>query len=86
MSASSGVKMIYKFSDLKMKEVIHITDGERIGFVSDIEVDFDSGKIISLIVPGAYRGLGFFGKEEDVVINWQSIKKIGDDLIIIDKI
>lgn len=76
--------MIYRFSEIRSKEVIHITDGERIGFISDLEIDFDSGKIISLCIPGAYKMMGFFGKDREKTVNWEDIKKIGDDLIIID--
>lgn len=76
--------MTYKFSELRSKEVIHMSDGERLGFVSDIEVDEATGKIIAISVPGAYRAFGLLGKEADKTIKWESIKKIGDDLIMID--
>lgn len=76
--------MIYRFSEIRAKEVIHITDGERIGFISDLEIDFETGKIISLCIPGAYKMLGLFGKEQERTVKWDDIKKIGDDLIIID--
>ena len=76
--------MMYKFSELKSKEVIHIDDGERLGYVSDIEIDMESGKIISISVPGAYKAFGLLGKEPDYTIKWEQIKRIGDDLIMID--
>lgn len=76
--------MLCKFSDLKAKEVIHIIDGERIGFISDIEIDPESGKVTSLCVPGAYKIFGLFGREPDRKIPWECIKKIGDDLVIIN--
>ena len=76
--------MNYKFSELHAKEVINIKDGERLGFVSDIEIDASSGNIISISVPGAYRAFGFLGKEPDKTIKWENIIKIGDDLIMID--
>ena len=75
--------MTYKFSELHAKEVIHIADGERLGFVSDIEIDAPSGKIVSISVPGAYKAFGFLGKEPDKIIKWENIIKIGDDLIMI---
>lgn len=76
--------MTYLFSDLRTKEVIHVGDGERLGFVSDIEFDAVSGRIVSISVPGAYKVLGMFGKEPDKKIPWENIKKIGDDLIIVE--
>ena len=78
--------MTRKFSELKQKEVIHTGDGERMGFVSDIEVDEITGRVISICVPGAYKILGLFGKEPDRVIPWEQIKKIGDDLIMVENV
>ncbi len=78
--------MTYTFSDLKEKEVIHVGDGERLGFVSDLEIDAVSGKVLSIRVPGGYRALGLLGKEPEKVIPWKKIKKIGDDLIIVENL
>ena len=76
--------MTVNFSELRTKEVINIEDGERLGFVSDITLDTMSGKISSISVPGAYKLLGLIGREDDKVIPWENIKKIGDDLIIVE--
>ncbi len=76
--------MVIKFSDIKSKEVIHILNGDRVGFISDFEIDFETGKVISITIPGSYKALGLLGKEDDKIISWESIKKIGDDLIIIE--
>ena len=72
-------------NELRAKEVICVSDGARLGFASDVEIDLETGKILALVVPGAYRLMGLFGKDDDVVIKWESIKKIGDDVIIIEK-
>ena len=39
-------------SDLRYKEVIDQSTGQRLGYVCDAEIDLDDGKIVSLIVPG----------------------------------
>ena len=39
-------------SDLRYKEVIDLTTGQRLGYVCDAEIDLEEGKIVSLIVPG----------------------------------
>ena len=78
--------MICSINEIKTKEVINISDGARLGFVSDVEIDLKDGRLTALIVPGAYRLMGFLGRDEDIVIKWENIKKIGDDIIIIDKI
>ena len=78
--------MVIKFSDLRAKEVIHIVDGERVGFISDGEIDSETGKVTAICVPGAYKAMGLLGKEPDRTIRWECIKKIGDDLVIIDSV
>ena len=63
-----GVFMKYKFSELHAKEVIHLADGERLGAISDIEIDFDTGKVISISVPGEYKMFGMLGREPERII------------------
>ena len=36
-----------RIGDLQYKEVINISNGSRLGYVSDIEFDIHSGKILS---------------------------------------
>lgn len=71
-------------NELKAKEVINIRDGARLGTLSDVELDLETGRLVSIILPGSYRLMGFLGREDDLVIRWEDIKKIGDDVIIID--
>ena len=78
--------MTYTFSELKNKEVIHVGDGERLGFVSDMEIDTVTGRVLSISVPGTYRILGLIGNEPDRRIPWEHIKKIGDDLVIVENL
>ena len=78
--------MICSVNDLKTKEVINVSDGARLGYVSDVEFDLATGQIISVILPGAYKMMGFLGREEDIIIKWNNIKKIGDDIIIIENL
>ena len=73
-----------KISDLRMREVINVTNGKKLGLIKDIEVDLDAGRIKSIVLPGNGRVLGFFSRNEDVVIPWQKIKKLGLDVILVD--
>ena len=54
------------------------------GYVNDLVVDICCGRVTALIVPGPCRFLGLFGREDDYVIPWLCIKRIGDDLILVD--
>ncbi len=73
-----------RFSNLKCKEVVNVCDGCRLGFVSDVEVDICNGRIVAIVVPCKCKGFGFFGHRDDFVIPWQCIRRIGDDIILVD--
>lgn len=73
-----------KTSDLKIKEVINVVDGRRLGTITDIEIDLDSGRLTAIVVPGAGKFLGMFGKNDDIVIPWEKIHKIGLDVILVE--
>lgn len=70
--------------DFKHKEVININDGKRLGFVQDVTADLESGIITSIIVPGNTKLLNMFSGNNDIVIPWQNIKCIGDDVILVE--
>ena len=70
--------------DFKHKEVINIKDGRRLGFVQDVTADLESGIITSIIVPGTNRILNVFSSNNDIVIPWNNIKCIGDDIILVE--
>ena len=70
--------------DFKHKEVININDGKRLGYVQDVCADLESGKITSIIVPGSNKMLNIFAQSNEIVIPWQNIKCIGNDLILVE--
>ena len=70
--------------DFKHKEVININDGKRLGYVQDVCADLETGKITSIIVPGSNKVLNLFIQSNEIVIPWQNIKCIGDDLILVE--
>lgn len=73
-----------RISELKQKEVVNINDGRRLGIVTDVEINMESGNIEAVIIPGSGKLLGFFSKDSDIVINWSNIKKIGVDVVLVD--
>lgn len=75
---------MFKASELRQKEIINISDGKRLGFANDIEINMETGHIEAIIIPGENRFFSIFSKEGDIVLPWQNIKKIGIDVILID--
>lgn len=76
---------MHKSADFKNKEVISVTSGKRLGFVSDVEIDYVSGAIESIIVPNSGSFLNFFnGGANDHIIPWSNIEKVGDDIILVN--
>lgn len=73
-----------KTSDLKIKEVVNVVDGRRLGTITDIEIDLQSGRLTAIVVPGSGKFLGLFGKNDDIVIPWEKIHKIGLDVILVE--
>ena len=61
-----------------------MVDGKRLGTIYDVEIDMASGKVIALVVPGEARFLGIFGREEEHVIPWDRIRKVGTDVILVE--
>lgn len=75
--------MLIKTSDLRMLDVVNITDGRRLGSVYDLDIDIETGAILALILPGEGGFLGF-GRGPDVEIPWNRIVRIGVDVILVD--
>ena len=73
-----------RVTDLRCKEVINVTDGLRLGFVSDVEILLPEGKVLALVVPGPCRFFGLFGRKDDFVIPWNCIRRIGSDIILVE--
>ena len=76
--------MVCRIAELQYKEVIDISDGTRYGFVEDVELDPERGSIESIVVKGRPRLLGLLGREPDAVFPWSSVKRFGEDIILVD--
>ena len=69
-------------SELRAKDVINTRDGRSLGKVMDIEFCLCDGRITAIVVPVKSGFLGL--KCEDIVIPWDRIRKIGEDVILVD--
>ena len=73
-----------RFTQLQCKEVICVSDGKRLGFITDVQVEVPDGKICAIVVPGPCRILGIAGRSEDYLIPWSAVRKIGPDIVLVD--
>ncbi|HHX27783.1 MAG TPA: YlmC/YmxH family sporulation protein [Firmicutes bacterium] len=71
-------------SDLATRDVVNTVDGRRLGNIVDVELDLASGRIRAVVVPGQPKMLGVFGRSDDYVVPWENIKKIGEDVILVE--
>ena len=78
------IAVIHFFSELRYKEVIDIHSGFRLGLVCDAEYDDAEGRLLSLITPGRAKLFGLLGREDDYVLPWGCIVRVGRDIILVD--
>lgn len=70
--------------DLQSKDVVNVVDGSKLGRVSNLEIDPLSGKILSITVQTNLRLANFFSGNNNVVIPWNQIVKIGGEVVIVN--
>lgn len=73
-----------KISDLRMREVVNVSNGKKLGLIKDIEIDLENGMIKSVVLPGNGKIMGLFARNDDVVVPWHKIKKLGMDVILVE--
>lgn len=76
--------MILRASELRVKEAVSTTDGSRLGYMFDMEIDMDTGKVVSFIIPGGSRLLGFLGRGGEYLVPFERITKVGVDVVLVD--
>ncbi len=75
-----------RLSKLGGKEIVNLNDGGRLGILaeSDLLVDERNGKIRGLLVPDFRNQFSIFSDKNFVEIPWECVRKIGNDMIIIE--
>ncbi len=69
-------------SELKSKEVISEKNGCRLGYVNDVEIDLQEGRLTAILIWGRGR-FGFASRGCDIRICWEDIAVIGEDTILV---
>ena len=76
--------MSVRLTQLQCKEVICVSTGARLGFISDVQVELPEGRVSAVVVPGPGRFFGLVGRSEDYVIPWSCICRVGPDIVLVD--
>ncbi|MBU5677470.1 YlmC/YmxH family sporulation protein [Alkaliphilus sp. MSJ-5] len=75
-----------RLSTIGGKEIVNLCDGSRLGIIaeSDLLIDEKTGKIHALLIPESKGFFSFFSNDSLTEIPWETIRKIGNDMIIIE--
>lgn len=75
-----------KLSELGDKEIVNLSNGGRYGELADAELLFEerSGKIKAILAPEVRSKFHFGGGREFIQLPWNTIRKIGEDIIIFE--
>ena len=73
-----------RLTQLQCKEVICVSNGRRLGFIEDVEVEIPEGNIHAILVPGTGKALGLLGRKDDLRIPWHCIRRIGPDIVLVE--
>lgn len=76
--------MLFKISDLGLRDTVNLIDGAKLGPVKDVHIDMETGKVLSLVLSGGKKYLGLFSVGKDVEVPWEKIKKIGIDTVLLE--
>ncbi|MDD3170133.1 MAG: YlmC/YmxH family sporulation protein [Eubacteriales bacterium] len=75
-----------RLSDLGDKEIVNLANGSRHGQLADAELLFDEyqGIIKAILVPDFRGKMNLFGNKDYLQLPWNTIRKIGEDIIIFE--
>lgn len=73
-----------KLSELAKKDIINIKDGKKIGKIVDVEFDINNGYMIRFIIESSNIIKSIFSSGDELTIKFSQIKKLGEDVILID--
>lgn len=72
-----------RISDFQNKDVVNMKNGNRLGNIIDIDINMLDGSINKVIIYNKKSLFNVF-KQEELELNWKLIKKVGDDVILVD--
>ena len=75
--------MSCRIDELRNRQVVCVKNGCVLGYVSDIELDTDTGTLTAMIIYGKPKLFGVLGHENDIIIPWDEIVVIGNETVLV---
>jgi YlmC/YmxH family sporulation protein len=74
-----------RLSELSGKEIVDVNQAVRLGVLgqTDLEINETNGQIEALLIP-TLKWFGMKRNGGEIRVEWAQIKKIGNDMMIID--
>ena len=72
-----------RLSELQNKNIVNLNDGKMIGNIIDIDIN-QEGISSEIIVEKSKFLISRFSSNGEVSIKWEQIKKIGQDVILVN--
>lgn len=70
--------------ELCERDVVNVTTGQNLGKVDDISFEPETASITGVILYGRLKLFGLLGREEDRYIPWESVRRFGEDAILVE--
>jgi YlmC/YmxH family sporulation protein len=77
-----GRDNMLNMSELQSKDIVNLADGRLLGHLTDIDIDLEKGRVDAIVIGGG-RMKNLFQKEDETVVPWKNIVKIGSDVILV---
>lgn len=71
-----------RLSELQVKNIISMDSGRNVGSIIDVKIN-EKGNIEALVVEQNRNMLSFLNREGEMLIYWNDIVKIGEDVILV---
>ena len=68
--------------DLRQKKVIDVKPAEVVGYIKDMELDFEPGRIKSVTIP-AKGVFGLFSAKRNIKVPWERVVAMGSEFVIV---
>lgn len=71
-----------KSLDLRQKKVIDVDTAEQIGYIRDMDIDFASGKILSVTIPkNSFSWI--LHDFKGITVSWDEVVAIGSEYVLV---